>query len=65
MSIQMKSYGRNYKINFQGTEEERFWNFLSSTGRKAGPYLRILALREIESWENSTSNPENSAGNPL
>ena len=51
MSIQTDTLSKNIKVPFLEGEEDRFKTFLRSSGRKAGPYLRVLILREIERAE--------------
>ena len=34
-------------IPFEGDEEAEFRKFLAADGRKAGPYLRVLALEAM------------------
>ena len=38
-------------IPFCGSEKERFKRYLERTGRKAGPLVRQLLLREMEEEE--------------
>jgi len=38
-------------IPLEKGQKKRFQRFLKATGRKAGPYLRVLAMREVKSWE--------------
>jgi hypothetical protein len=35
-------------LPFDGTERLEFQEYLKKTGRKAGPWLRVLALEAIE-----------------
>lgn len=39
------------KLFLQESEIERFKRFLSSTGRKAAPFLKTLILKALEEWE--------------
>jgi hypothetical protein len=38
-------------IPFTGIEKTRFHTFLKATGRKAGPWMRTLAIRAIDAEE--------------
>lgn len=42
-------------IPFEGDEKARFKAFLRASGRKAGPYLRLIALTGMESEQASRS----------
>lgn len=42
-------------IPFTEDEQERFRAFLKATGRKAGPFLRIEAMKRVEEYEAITS----------
>jgi hypothetical protein len=45
-----------FPVYMNEQESARFRKYLESTGRKAGPYLRHLAMREVETWEAIQSN---------
>lgn len=40
-------------IPFRPGERDRFEKFIDSTGRKVGPFLRIIVMRSVEQWEKS------------
>jgi hypothetical protein len=46
----------NVKIPWKTQEERSSWkNYLNETGRKAGPYFRILAIEAMSHTEKSSS----------
>ncbi|HSV56555.1 MAG TPA: hypothetical protein VLH39_05535, partial [Magnetospirillaceae bacterium] len=43
--------GHKVDIPFTQEESNRFKGFLESTGRKAGPWIRILAIKAMDAAE--------------
>ena len=46
-------------IPFKGQEKRRFNKFLYSTGRKAGPFIRTIAIEVLEEWESEVLGMKN------
>jgi len=44
----MNTLAKNIKIPWDRDEEERFKSYLKREGKKAGPFVRVLLLREME-----------------
>jgi hypothetical protein len=45
--VKARSIGHKVDVPFTDVESARFRAFLGSTGRKAGPWLRLLAIRAM------------------
>ena len=52
MSVHSETLHVTVKVPFKKGEPERFKAWLEATGRKAGPYLRVIAIEAVESWES-------------
>ena len=63
MSVQNETIRVTVKLPFKTGEPERFTEFLEATGRKAGPYLSVLAMAAVRDWESSQETiPDNRGG---
>ena len=50
--VEPRQFGRKVDLPFSPEEADRFRAFLENTGRKAGPWLRILAIQAMEREES-------------
>ncbi|WP_041866037.1 hypothetical protein [Sediminispirochaeta smaragdinae] len=53
MKVAKRQQDSRYKVSIPFSEDERnrFVTFLESTGRKAGPYLKIEMMNRVREWE--------------